>query len=61
MPTHLHNFNPELPLSKGNTGTKSGEEGKAIQSLPHLGMDPSHMQTTNPDTFVNAKCLLTGA
>ena len=37
-PTHLQNFNPELLLSKWNTGTKSGAEteGKAIQRLPHL-------------------------
>ena len=32
--------NPEFLLSKGNAGTKSGAEteGKAIQSLPHLGI-----------------------
>jgi hypothetical protein len=32
--------NPELLLSKGNTGTKSGTktEGKAIQRLPQLGI-----------------------
>jgi hypothetical protein len=31
-PTYLKNINPELFLSKGNTGTKSGAEteGKAI-------------------------------
>jgi hypothetical protein len=31
-PTHLQNFNPELLLSKGNAGKKSGTEteGKAI-------------------------------
>jgi hypothetical protein len=35
-PTHLKIFNPELFLSKGNLGTKSGAdtEGKAIQKLP---------------------------
>jgi hypothetical protein len=39
-PTHLQNFDPELLLSKRNTGTKSGAvtEGKAIQKLPHLGI-----------------------
>jgi hypothetical protein len=60
-PIHLQNFNPELLLSEGNTGTKSGAEteGKAIQRLPHL---PSHMQTPNPDTIADAKkCFLTGA
>jgi hypothetical protein len=36
-------------------------EGKAIQRLPHLG-NPSHIQTPNPDTIVDAgKYLLTGA
>jgi hypothetical protein len=32
-PIHLKNFNPELFLSKGNTGTKIGAEtgGKAMQ------------------------------
>jgi hypothetical protein len=42
-PTHLQNFNPELFLSKENTGTKSGmeTEGKAIQRLPYLGIHPT--------------------
>jgi hypothetical protein len=37
--THLKNTNPELFLSKGNAGTKSGAEteGKSMQRLPHLG------------------------
>jgi hypothetical protein len=37
---HLQNVNPELLLSKGNTGEKSGAEteGKAIQKLFHLGI-----------------------
>jgi hypothetical protein len=40
--TLLKTINPEFPLSKGNTGTKSRTEieGKAIQILPHLGMHP---------------------
>jgi hypothetical protein len=40
LPTQLKNINSEFFLSKGNAGTKSGEEteGKAIQRLPHLGM-----------------------
>ena len=40
--THLKNINPELLLSKGNTGTKNGvkTEGKAIQRLLHLGIHP---------------------
>jgi hypothetical protein len=39
-PTHLQNFHPELLLSKGNKGTKSGTETerKAIQRLTHLGI-----------------------
>jgi hypothetical protein len=34
--THLQNFNPELLLYKGNTGTKCGAEveAMAIQRLP---------------------------
>jgi hypothetical protein len=42
-PTHPQNFNLELLLSKGNTGTKSGAEteGKVIQRLPHLGIHPT--------------------
>jgi hypothetical protein len=62
-PTHLKNINTELFLSKGNEGTKSGAEteGKAIQRLSHPGIHPSHMQTQNPDTIVDAKkYLLTG-
>ena len=54
--------NPELLLSKGNIGTKSGTEteGKAIQETTPPG-DPSHMQTPNPDTIADVKkCLLTG-
>jgi hypothetical protein len=41
--THLQNFNPELLLSKGNTGTKSETkaEGKAIKRLPHQGTHPT--------------------
>ena len=55
-PTCLKNINPELLLSKGNAGTKSGTEteGKAIQKLPYLG-NPFHLQTPNPDTIVDAK------
>jgi len=50
------NFNPELLLSKGNSGTKSRAEteGKAMQRLPHR-------QTPKPDTIADAtKCLLIG-
>ena len=36
-------------------------EGMTIQRLPHLG-SPSNIQSSNPDTVVDAnKCLLTGA
>ena len=43
-PTHLQKFNPELLLSKGNMGTKSGTEtkGKGIQRLPHLDIHPTY-------------------
>jgi hypothetical protein len=39
---HLKILNPEMFLSKGKTGTKSGTEteGNAIQRLPHLGILP---------------------
>jgi hypothetical protein len=59
-PTHLKKFNPELFLSKENTGTKSGAEtkGKAIQRLPHLVIHPIYSHQT--DTIVDAKkCMLT--
>ena len=58
-PTHLKNFNPELFLSKENTGTKSGAESEGKAVLP---WDQSYLQTPNPDIFADAKkCLLTGA
>jgi hypothetical protein len=61
--THLsQNFNLELFLCKGNTGTKSRAEteGTAMQTDPPG--DPSHMQPPNPDTIADVKkCLLTGA
>jgi len=49
-------------LTGWNTETKCGveTEGKAIQSLPHLG-DPSHIQTPNPDNIVDANKCMTGA
>jgi hypothetical protein len=42
LPTHLKTINAEFLLLKGNVGTKSGPEtdGKAIQILPHLGINP---------------------
>ena len=60
-PTHLKNINPELLLTKGNTGTKSGTEteGNFIQRLPYLGIHPT---CSHPGTIADAKkCLLTGA
>jgi hypothetical protein len=47
-PTHLTKFNPELLLSKGDTGTKSEaeSEGKVIQRLFHLGIHPICSQQT---------------
>jgi hypothetical protein len=56
------NFNPELLLFKGNTGTKSGAEteAKTIQRLPHLEIIP--YAATKPVTIADAKkCLLAGA
>jgi hypothetical protein len=42
LPTHLKHKNPEFLLTKGNSGTKTGteSEGKAIQSLPNIGIHP---------------------
>jgi hypothetical protein len=59
-PTHFKNFNPEMFLSKGKTGTKYGAEieGKAIQRLPHRSIHPI---CRHPDTIADAKKhLLTG-
>jgi hypothetical protein len=53
--TYLKNFNPELLLSKGNTGIKSGAE-----TAP--SGDPSYMQPQNLDIITDVKnCLLTAA
>jgi len=44
--------------------TKFGAEteGMAIQSLPHLGIQPIYIQPPNPVTIRDAKkCMLTGA
>jgi hypothetical protein len=61
-PRNLKNINPELLLSKGSTGTKSGieTEGKAIQRLPHLGIHPICSHQTQTLLYAK-KCLLTGA
>jgi hypothetical protein len=47
-PIHLKNINPELLLSKGNAGIKTGAdtEGKAIERLPHLGIHPIYRHQT---------------
>jgi hypothetical protein len=61
-PNYLQNFNPDLLLSRGNEGKKSGAETerKAIQRMLHLGIHPI-LHTPNPGTIVDAKkCLLTG-
>jgi len=47
----------------GNTETKFGAEtkGKAIQRLPHLGIQSIYIQLPNPDNIADAKkCMLTG-
>jgi hypothetical protein len=52
----------KIPM-EGDTETKCGAETeeKTIQILSHLG-NPSHIQSSNPDTIVDAnKCLLTEA
>jgi len=37
-------------------------KGMAIQSLPHLGIQPIHIQPPNPNNIADAKkCMLTGA
>jgi hypothetical protein len=69
-PTHFKTFNPEMFLSKGNTGGEKKEkkrtetEGKAIQRLPRdcptWGPIPS--ADTKLDTITDAKNrLLAGA
>jgi len=48
----------------GDTETKFGAqtEGKAIQRLPHLGIQPIYTQPPNPDNIADTKkCKLTGA
>jgi hypothetical protein len=50
-------------LTEGNMESKCGAdtEEKAIQRLPTPG-DPSHIQSPNADTIVDAKkCMLKGA
>ena len=62
--THLKIFNPELFLSKGNAGTKSGAETEGKKGHPETAQtgDPPHLQTPNPDTIADVKmCLQTGA
>jgi len=47
-----------------NTETKFGAEteGKTIQKLPHLEIQPICIQPPNPDNIADAKkCMLTGA
>jgi len=48
----------------GNIESKFGAEieGMAIQSLPHLGIQPIYIQQPNPDNIADAKkCRLIGA
>jgi hypothetical protein len=60
LPTYHQLLNPEGLLSKGNKGTKCGAETKGHPETVPPG-HPSHIQTPNPGTLVNAKkCLLTG-
>jgi hypothetical protein len=67
-PTLIKNFNPELLLSKGNTGTKSGgaeTEGRTIQRLSHLGIHPIFRHQTQSLLLMPRsawyKCLLRGS
>jgi hypothetical protein len=50
--THHKKINPEILLSKRNSGPKSGTEteGKAIQTLLHLGIYPICIHQTQADT-----------
>ena len=53
----------KIPM-KGVIETKFGAEMEGIKDHPETAPpgDPSHMQTPNPDSIVDAnKCLLTGA
>jgi hypothetical protein len=62
--THLKSINPEMFLSKENTGTKKNgtvTEGKAIQRLPHLGIHPIYRYQTQTLIADGKKHLLTGA
>jgi hypothetical protein len=56
--THpLNIFNPELFLSKENTGTKHGTETEGERGNPETSppRDSSHLQTPNQDTISDAK------
>jgi hypothetical protein len=58
------NFSPELFLSKGNTGTKSGTETEEINGHPETALpgNPSHMQPPNLVPIADVKnFLLRGA
>jgi hypothetical protein len=62
-PTHLKVFNPEMFLSKGKIETKKWNrhrrKGHPETAPPR---DSSYLQTSNPDTILDAKkCLLIGA
>jgi hypothetical protein len=57
-PTYLNYINPELFLSKENTGTKSGAETEVHLETAPPG-DPCNMQSPYPDNIADGKkCLL---
>jgi hypothetical protein len=56
----LRKWNKILPGANTETNCGAEIEGKDIQRLPHLG-NPSHIQSPNTDTIVDAKKCMTGA
>ena len=60
--TDLKNFNLDLFLSKGRTGTKTGAETEERAIQEQASLDPSHQQTSKTYSIVDDKmCLYKGA
>ena len=61
-PPIFKNFNLELFLSKGRTGTKTGAETEERATQEQASLDPSHQQTSKTYSIVDDKmCLYKGA